>query len=117
LLEPIHLSVDLRRTGLNIARRREAMGISVRDLQIIFGFEYPQAIYNWQNGKCIPSTENLLILSRILKTTIEELLITTENTKMEICHTYTKQRGDPAALRYIWQFLNYNFIDTASATG
>ena len=46
--------IDLAATGRNIQRLREERGLTVRDLQAYFGFEEPQAIYKWQNGKAFP---------------------------------------------------------------
>lgn len=67
--------IDMQRTGMNIARLRRQRGLSVRQLQACFGFEYPQAIYKWQHGECLPSVENLLLLSRLLQVPMEELLV------------------------------------------
>ena len=39
--------IDLVRTGQNITRLMKENNITVKDLQEIFGFEYPQAIYKW----------------------------------------------------------------------
>ena len=39
--------IDLQRTGRSIEARRKEAGLSVRQLQDYFGFEYPQAIYKW----------------------------------------------------------------------
>ena len=71
--------INLKKTGKNIARMRKNAGISVRDLQVIFGFTNPQAIYSWQNGKCLPSVDNLLILSMILGVTIDEIISVEED--------------------------------------
>ena len=38
-------AIDMVATGKNIARLREAAGLTVKDLQDIFGFATPQAIY------------------------------------------------------------------------
>jgi len=43
-------TIDMVATGRNIMRLREAAGLNVRDLQDIFGFATPQAIYKWQHG-------------------------------------------------------------------
>lgn len=43
-------TIDLMRTGANIVRLRKAAGLTVHDLQMVFGFNSPQAIYKWQNG-------------------------------------------------------------------
>ncbi len=37
--------IDMIKTGQNISRLRKQAGLSVRDLQDIFGFATPQAIY------------------------------------------------------------------------
>ena len=46
--------IDPIATGKNIIRLRVERGMSVRDLQAYFGFEEPQAIYKWQQGKSLP---------------------------------------------------------------
>ena len=43
-------TIDMVATGKNIKRLRKAAGISVRELQDVFGFRTPQAIYKWQRG-------------------------------------------------------------------
>ena len=53
--------IDPIATGKNIIRLRAERGMSVRDLQAYFGFEEPQAIYKWQQGKSLPSVDNLII--------------------------------------------------------
>jgi len=40
-------TIDLIETGKNITRLRKEKGLSVKDLQKIFGFTTPQAIYKW----------------------------------------------------------------------
>ena len=67
--------IDLKSTGGNIESCRREAGLSVRELQDYFGFEYPQAIYKWQHGECLPTVDNLLALSRILEVKMEDLLV------------------------------------------
>ena len=67
--------IDLKSTGSNIESCRREAGLSVRELQDYFGFEYPQAIYKWQHGECLPTVDNLLALSRILEVKMEDLLV------------------------------------------
>ena len=38
-------TVDLAQTGANIINLWQAAGLSVHDLQMVFGFNSPQAIY------------------------------------------------------------------------
>ena len=58
-------TIDLVATGKNILRLREESGLSVRELQDIFGFATPQAIYKWQHGSAMPTIDNLIVLSEI----------------------------------------------------
>ena len=67
--------IDLKATGQNIKNLRISAGISVKDLQYIYGFTNPQAIYKWQNGDCMPSIDNLVILASILGVTVDDILV------------------------------------------
>jgi len=67
--------IDLVETGRCIERQRRQAGLTVRDLQAYFGFEYPQAIYKWQHGECLPTVDNLLALARLLRVSMEDLLV------------------------------------------
>lgn len=68
--------IDMEATSRNIKRLRKSKGVSVRELQEVFGFTNPQAIYKWQNGMSIPTLDNLVILASVLGTTIDEILVT-----------------------------------------
>ncbi|WP_370818224.1 helix-turn-helix domain-containing protein [Roseburia intestinalis] len=37
--------------------------------------ENPQAVYKWISGKSLPSLDNFIILSRLLHTSIEDILV------------------------------------------
>lgn len=67
--------IDPTATGRNIIRLRKARGLTVKDLQIYFGFEEPRAIYKWQRGETLPSVDNLYALSRILQVPMDSILI------------------------------------------
>ena len=47
----------------------------MRELQSIFGFATPQAIYKWQQGTALPTVDNLLVLSAVFGVSIENLLV------------------------------------------
>ena len=70
-------TIDLARTGANIVNLRKAAGLSVHDLQMVFGFNSPQAIYKWQNGTALPTVDNLIVLAALLHVQIDDILITT----------------------------------------
>lgn len=67
--------INMTDTGENIRQLRETQGISVKELQDVFGFTNPQAIYKWQNGMSIPTIDNLVILASVLGTTIDDILV------------------------------------------
>lgn len=67
--------IDLVETGKNITRLMKQNNIKVTELQEIFGFEYPQAIYKWKSGQCLPTVDNLIILASVFKTTIDKIII------------------------------------------
>ena len=76
--------IDLKATGQNIKRIRQASGVSVRDLQMILGFTNPQAIYKWQNGDSMPSLDNLVILAAVLGVNIDDILVFVDGEEGEV---------------------------------
>ena len=68
--------IDPVLTGENIVQLRKQAGLSVHDLQHIFGFNSPQAIYKWQSGASLPSIDNLIVLAKILQVRIDDILVT-----------------------------------------
>ena len=51
--------------------------MTVQDLQQIFGFSTPQAIYKWQRGITMPTIDNLLVLASVFGTTIDAIIVRT----------------------------------------
>lgn len=68
-------TIDMIATGRNIIRLREAAGLSVRELQDIFGFATPQAIYKWQHGTALPSIDNLVVLGSVLQVPVDDIIV------------------------------------------
>ena len=92
-MEPMYLSIQPEETGERIRRLLLEQGHTIREIQGAFGFENPQAIYKWLSGKSLPSIDNFIILSRLLHTTIEDILVID---------------GD---IPRLWDFLNQRFND------
>ena len=67
--------IDMIATGMNITRLRINAGLTVRDLQDIFGFSTPQAIYKWQRGDAMPTLDNILVLAAVFGVTIDDILV------------------------------------------
>ncbi len=74
-------TIDLPATGRNIQALRQKRGYSVRELQLYFGFQEPQAIYKWQRGECLPSVDNLFALSILFGVSINDILIEDKKSK------------------------------------
>ena len=67
--------IDVTATGENIARLRKAAGMTVRDLQAVFGFATPQAIYKWQRGQAMPTLDNAVVLAAAFGVTVDYILV------------------------------------------
>ena len=67
--------INLAATGQNIITLRKAAGLTVRDLQEIFGFGTPQAIYKWQHGAALPTIDNLVVLSAVFGVPVDDILV------------------------------------------
>ena len=67
--------VDTVATGRNIDRLRIAAGMSVKDMQMVFGFATPQALYKWIHGTSMPTIDNLVILAAMLGVTLDEIVV------------------------------------------
>ncbi len=77
-------TIDMIRTGKNINRLRKQANLSVKDLQNIFGFATPQAIYKWQQGVALPSIDNLVVLAAVLQVSLDDILVVNTVIPMQI---------------------------------
>ena len=68
-------AINMAGTGQRISDLRRAAGLSVKDLQDVFGFATPQAIYKWQHGTAMPTLDNLVVLSVVLGVAIDDILV------------------------------------------
>ncbi len=67
--------INMIATGKNIEQLRKQNRMSVKELQEIFGFTSPQAIYKWQWGDSLPDIQNLLLMSQMFHTPMENILV------------------------------------------
>ena len=74
-MNPICLSIKQEETGKRIKQLLQDHGYKVKDIQGAMGFETPQVVYKWLSGKSLPSLDNFVILSRLLNTSIEDILV------------------------------------------
>ncbi|MCC8167744.1 MAG: helix-turn-helix domain-containing protein [Clostridiales bacterium] len=67
--------IDYCRTGKNLKRLCEESGYTVKDVQRALGLGSNQAIYDWFNGKNLPSLNNFFALCRILHASMDDLIV------------------------------------------
>ena len=70
--------IDTRKTGERIKKLCREKGIPAKRIMEMMGFTSPNAVYKWFSGKSIPSIDNLLILAEALGTTVEDLIVETD---------------------------------------
>lgn len=75
-------TINMIKTGEQITELRKKSGLSVRQLQEIFGFATPQAIYKWQKGVTLPTIDNLVVLATLFNVRVEDILVTDETAYM-----------------------------------
>ena len=67
--------INTTATGENINRMRIEAGMTVRDMQRVFGFTTPQAIYKWIHGTAMPTIDNMVILAAMFGVTVDEIIV------------------------------------------
>ena len=71
-------TINMIKTGERITQLRKQSGLSVREVQDIFGFATPQAIYKWQQGVTLPAIDNLVVLATLFGVKVDDILVTDE---------------------------------------
>ena len=77
-------TINMVKTGQNILHLREQAGLSVKELQEIFGFATPQAIYTWQRGTAMPTVDNLVVLAAVFNVPLDNILVVEETMQVQI---------------------------------
>ena len=78
--------IDVPATSKNLKSLRERRGITVSEIQNMFGMENPQSIYNWENPerKTLPCIDNLVLLAEIYKVALDEMIVIREDDRSEL---------------------------------
>ena len=77
-------TINMVATGINITRLREQAGFTVKDLQDVFGFATPRAIYKWQHGTALPTIDNLVVLAAVFDVAIDDILVIDDDVRMQV---------------------------------
>lgn len=67
--------INMEKTGALIKEKVVEQGYTVRDIQNYLQLSCPQPVYRWFKGKVMPSLDHLLMLSKVLKVSMEDLLV------------------------------------------
>ena len=62
-------------TGENINNLRVDHGMSVAAIRDYLGLNTTNAVYKWLHGETMPSIDNLLALSLLFETSINDMLV------------------------------------------
>lgn len=68
-------TINVEETGMRIDILIHESEYSVRDISEKLGFETPQAVYKWMQGKTLPKLDNLVALAAILNASIDDILV------------------------------------------
>lgn len=97
--------IDVPATSKNLKKLRESQGISVAYLQQLLEMQNPQSIYTWEDSgsKYLPCLDNLVILSKIYKVPIDDLIVLRESQKatLSISESHPPYGFKPETLDYI----------------
>lgn len=92
-MNPICLSIKQEETGKRIKQLLQDHGYKVKDIQGATGFETPQVVYKWLSGKSLPSLDNFVILSRLLNTSIEDILVIDGDSFLSFLLRFVEKNG------------------------
>lgn len=66
--------VNMQNVGRYLKELRIKNNIKISQLQEFFGFDYPQAIYNWEKRTKLPCISNLIALAKLYDVTVDSIL-------------------------------------------
>lgn len=67
--------IDMKATGKKIRALMNEQGITPAEIQNVCALSSLQAVYKWFAGKSVPSIDNLGIISNLLNTPIDDLVV------------------------------------------
>lgn len=71
----IYPVIDVQETGRQLKRVCERSRVTPKEIQNFLGLAALQSIYNWFQGRALPSLDNFYALSCYLGTRMEELVV------------------------------------------
>lgn len=62
-------------SGRRIREKVKEKGYSTKDIMTYMGFRHTKSVYAWYRGASLPTLENMVALSVLLQTPVNELLV------------------------------------------
>ena len=67
--------INVVATAAKIKECRIRAGYSVRELQNIFRFSSPEAVYAYEKGKYLPTIDNMIILADVYGVAVDDFIV------------------------------------------
>lgn len=77
--------IDLKLTGRRMRELCSQKGITVKQIQKELSIGAFQSVYNWFNGKTLPTLDNFFYLSKMLNVSMESMLVEEPVKKTKNC--------------------------------
>ena len=88
------MGIDMKRTGERIKYLCTQRVIAVKDIQEQLQIGAFQSVYNWFQGKALPSLDNLVIIADVLQVKMEEILVIERERGTEMAKSYIDTKID-----------------------
>ena len=67
--------INVVATAAKIKECRIRAGYSVREIQNIFRFSSPEAVYAYEKGKYLPTIDNMIILADVYGVAVDDFIV------------------------------------------
>lgn len=67
-------TIDTVKTGKQIRKHMNSLGLTVADVQKYMGLSTPQAVYHWLNGRSLPTLDNVYALSELFRVPMNQII-------------------------------------------
>ena len=67
--------IDPVATGINMKNMMKSKNMRTSDIQSIFGFNTPQAIFKWFRGDSMPTIDNMVIWADTFNVSIDDIVV------------------------------------------
>lgn len=94
-------TIDLPKTGRRMKELCAARQITAKDLKERLHLGTVQAVYHWFGGERLPNVDNLFAMSRILKVSMDDLVVAKEDEKLDFGLEFEKL-GHCQRLVFYW---------------